>query len=331
MYFTPSMQISSEPKVFAQDRERLPQPRVRRDRRRNHLLMKLRFFISVLFPILFFSQCLLFTQTRKVESKPSPILDAGNQPIRVYWVGHATTLVRIYDKWILTDPIWNDNLLYFFGRHVEPGIDLQNLPKPDAVLISHAHFDHMDNYTLKRLPKDLALFLPKGSPNYKSYGFREIRDVSPLDEWEKNGLKVTAVPARHFGGRWLIDNLWDGEPYTGYLIEYKGKSIYFAGDTGYDQSIFQSVGKKANLDIAILPMGPYRGIGGELGNPVHVNPNGAVKAFEDTGAKFMVPMHFGTFYTAPETEFPYVLEAIQKSPLKDRIRLLKQGEYSDFP
>ncbi len=251
--------------------------------------------------------------------------------MRVYWVGHATTLIRIEDKYILTDPIWNSNLVGFFGRHVEPGIELENLPALDAILVSHAHFDHMDNFTLRKLPKSTPLFLPKGSPNYRGYGYKSIQEVEPYSIWEENGLRITAIPARHFGGRWFFDNLWDGDPYTGYLIQYKGKSVYFAGDTGYQKEVFEKVGQIANLDLAILPMGPYRGIGGELGNPVHVNPFGAVQAFADTKAKFMIPMHFGTFYTAPDTEFPYIIEAIEKSPLKDKIRLLKQGEYTEFP
>jgi len=280
---------------------------------------------------LFLTQCGLFSLALPLEKRPDPRKDAGTSPIRAYWVGHATTLFRIYDKWILTDPIWNEHLLGVFGRHVDPGIRLEDLPPLDAILISHAHFDHMDNFTLKKLPKTTPLFLPKGSPNYRSYGYSLITEVQPRQVWERDGLKITAVPARHFGGRWLLDNLWDGEPYTGYVIQVRDRAVYFAGDTGYDQGIFSEVASLAPIDLAILPMGPYRGLGGELGNPVHVNPKGAVQAFYDTKAKFMLPMHFGTFYTNPDTEFPYVLEAVQNSPIRERILLLKQGEFADFP
>jgi len=290
--------------------------------------IRILFGLAITFFALF--SCGITREIQRVDPKPNPKLMPGESAIRIYWVGHATTLIRIGDKWILTDPIWKNHLWGTFWRYVEPGIDLGNLPKLDAILISHAHFDHMDNDTLSRLSKDTELFLPLGSPNYESYGFKKIHYVKEGFVWEKNQLRITSHPAKHFGGRWLIDNLWDGDPYTGYVIENKGKKIYFAGDTGYDENLFRSLAPK-EMDVAILPMGPYRGLGGELGNAVHVNPKGAVRAFQDTKAKFMVPMHYGTFYTTPETEFPYVKDAIENSPLRERIRLLRQGDFADFP
>ena len=152
-----------------------------------------------------------------------------------------------------------------------------------------------------------------------------------MKTFELDGVKITAVPVKHFGGRWLIDNLWDGEPYTGYLIEYKGVTVFFGGDTGYDDSIFKLVGKAYNIDIALIPVGPAGLLTSSgLGNGVHVNPFGAVQIFKDVNAKYMIPIHHSTFYRRGGSEMEMLQEAIAKSGKKEKILLLNVGEKAEF-
>jgi L-ascorbate metabolism protein UlaG (beta-lactamase superfamily) len=278
------------------------------------------------------SNCFLLTSTKIVENKPKPISEKKGSRLKAYWIGHATVLLRMDEKWILTDPIWNDKLANWLGRQVEPGININDIPPIDFILISHAHLDHMDTYTLKLLSKQTHLILPAGAPDFKNYGYKNLSYLKNYDIEETDGLKITAVPAQHFGGRWLIDNFWDGEPYLSYVIQYQGMTVYFAGDTGYNENYFKTIGKMFTIDLALIPFGPFRGWGGEYGNYVHVNPKGAIKTFKDVNAKWMIPIHHGTFYTAPEIEFPYIAKAINESNVKEKIFLLKQGESAEiFP
>jgi N-acyl-phosphatidylethanolamine-hydrolysing phospholipase D len=288
----------------------------------------LKFFVL----ITLVSSCYLLNSTRKITNKINPFNESKNEDFKAYWIGHATVLIKMYDKWILTDPIWNDNLLYTFGRHVEPGIDIENIPPIDYIIISHVHLDHLDTFTLKKLSKNAHLILPKGAPDFSGYKFNKISYLSKDEFIDSGDIKITAVIAQHFGGRWAIDNLWDGEPYNGYIITKKDTTVYFAGDTGYNSKDFKELGEKYDIDLALIPFGPYRGkiFGSDLGNAVHVSPLGAVQLFRDTKAKKMIPIHHGTFYANPDKEILLVKSAIESSGLKEKIYLIEQGSGISF-
>lgn len=293
------------------------------------IVFRISFCLSLLSTVF---SCYLLTDTKKVQIKPKPILDSATTPYRAYWVGHATVLLKFNDIWILTDPIWNDNLLYTFGRHREPGIEITDLPPIDIVIVSHVHLDHLDTYTLKKISKNAHLILPKGAPSFDSYGFKKVSYVRNGDTIEFGKTQVVSVPAQHFGGRWAIDNFWDGEPYTGYVITNGLVSVYFAGDTGYNTKDFKEIGAKYKIDLALIPFGPYRGklFGSDLGNTVHVSPKGAMQILRDVNAKKMIPIHHGTFYANPIKEIVYVKDAIQESDLKERVFLMEQGQSITF-
>jgi L-ascorbate metabolism protein UlaG (beta-lactamase superfamily) len=176
------------------------------------------------------------------------------------------------------------------------------------------------------------LILPKGAPDFSGYGFSKISYVKKNDIIEDGKIKITTVSAQHFGGRWAIDNLWDGHPYNGYIISDKNSTVYFAGDTGYNSIDFKELGNKFKIDLALIPFGPYRGklFGDDLGNAVHVSPLGAIQIFKDINAKKMIPIHHGTFYSNPKVEIEYVKNAINTSGISDKIFLLEQGMKLSF-
>ncbi|MDX1958483.1 MAG: MBL fold metallo-hydrolase [Leptospiraceae bacterium] len=274
---------------------------------------------------------MFFTKNEKVLNKAKPLTEKITHRLKAYWIGHATFLIRMDDRWILTDPIWNPRILNLLGRHVEPGMELKELPEIDFILVSHAHLDHLDTYTLEKISRKTHLVLPQGAPDFGDYNFNKLSYISNYDTIYQDDIKITVVPARHFGGRWLIDNLWDGDPYVSYVIEYHGMTVYFAGDTGYSAKYFRTIGAMFQIDLALIPFGPVGSFfQDEYGNAVHVNPIGAIQMFQDVNAKFMIPMHHTTFYSNPSNELPKIRQAINESGLSQKIFLLKQGGYKEF-
>jgi L-ascorbate metabolism protein UlaG (beta-lactamase superfamily) len=138
-----------------------------------------------------------------------------DERVELYWVGHATALIRIYDRWILTDPVWS-TYLGPVKRYVAPSMAIETLPFVDFTLISHTHLDHLDRPTLQRIPGSRHILAPRGGVGYiPPERFAFVHGVSPGDVVADEDLRVIVVPAQHFGGRYVIDNLWDGEPYQG--------------------------------------------------------------------------------------------------------------------
>ena len=177
---------------------------------------------------------------------------------RVTFINHATALIQIDGTNILTDPVYSFSISYFLPRFKKPGIPLKELPPIDIILISHDHYDHLNLRTLRRLQRrhQARIILSKGNGKYAArVGFEKIDELDWGDSITDDGVKITAVPARHFSGR----KPWgrNGSVYAGFVIEKNGKSVYFAGDTAYD-NFFADLGKRFSLDVALLPIGAYK-------------------------------------------------------------------------
>jgi L-ascorbate metabolism protein UlaG (beta-lactamase superfamily) len=291
--------------------------------------------ISILFLIIFYS-CFIFQRIEEPKYKPSAWKNVESSKVKFYWIGHATVLIQLYDKWIITDPNFNDTTGVVVKRFVYPGINTQEIGKVAIALISHNHFDHLDQPTLRQIKPDTVL-VPSGGATYIPNGV--TKKIIPVSEngWETyniDSVLITPVPVKHFGGRWLIDNIWDGEPYTGYVIRYKDITIFFGGDTGYDEKKFISIGDAFNIDVALIPVGPVGllnyFIDDKLGSPFHVNPFGAIQILKDTRAEAMIPIHHSTFYRKGGREYDLLLESIKEFPSKEKIYLIEQGECLEF-
>jgi L-ascorbate metabolism protein UlaG (beta-lactamase superfamily) len=212
------------------------------------------------------------------------------------YIGHATTLLRLDQASILTDPILRTWLgpLRRQGRRPEP-----DLPKlPDAVLISHLHRDHLDLRSLRRLPATTPLVVPKGAARWAGRaGADQVWELGRGETISVGGAEVTAVPAVHDGRR----DRWGTqiEP-LGYLIRGGGRTVYFAGDT----DLFPGMSQLGPLDLALLPVwgwGASVGIG-------HLDPEGAARALRLLRPRIAVPIHWGTFY-------PIGLRRLRPEPL----------------
>jgi L-ascorbate metabolism protein UlaG (beta-lactamase superfamily) len=285
-----------------------------------------------LFLLLAASACGNFSSAVKTP-KPAPQSMRANNNIEFWWVGHATVLMRLYDKWVITDPNFSPRTGGVVKRLTEVGIDTASIRPVDAVVISHNHFDHLDAPSLEILKGSKHIFAPKSGFAYIPTGLMQVEHrVSPGYSHEEDGLKILSVPVAHFGGRLLVDNLWDGEPYTGYIIQYKDVTVFFAGDTGYHQEHFRELKKHFKIDVALIPVGPSGGFGtgSGLGNAVHVNPYGALQIFRDTGARYMIPIHHSTFYRVGGREMEMIKDSIAISGARERIFLLEAGESVSF-
>jgi N-acyl-phosphatidylethanolamine-hydrolysing phospholipase D len=285
-----------------------------------------------LFLLLAASACGNFSSAVKTP-KPAPQSMRANNNIEFWWVGHATVLMRLYDKWVITDPNFSPRTGGVVKRLTEVGIDTASIRPVDAIVISHNHFDHLDAPSLEILKGSKHIFAPKSGFAYIPTGLMQVEHrVSPGYSHEEDGLKILSVPVAHFGGRLLVDNLWDGEPYTGYIIQYKDVTVFFAGDTGYHEEHFRELKKHFKIDVALIPVGPSGGFGtgSGLGNAVHVNPYGALQIFRDTGARYMIPIHHSTFYRVGGREMEMIKDSIAISGTSERMLLLEAGESASF-
>ena len=233
-------------------------------------------------------------------------LDYYNDGIRITFVNHTTFLIQVDDVNILTDPVWSLRASPFriLGpkRMRPPGISLENLPRIDYVLLSHNHYDHLDVQTLRVI---VGAHHPKIITPLGVKAFLEKNQISTsddLDWWDerllKNNVKLTAVPAQHFSGRGILDR--DATLWCGFAIKSRTGLIYFAGDTGYHQTIFKAIGERLGPpDLSILPIGAYKPAW--FMSPVHTSPAEAVRIHLDVKSELTIGCHFGTFPLADES------------------------------
>jgi len=221
----------------------------------------------------------------------------------VTWVGHSTLLVQLDGVNILTDPVWSQRLGPLSGtvgvkRFTPPGIRFEDLPPIDVVLISHDHYDHLDEPTVRRLARTFhPLFVvPLGIKGWLAD--RDITDAVELD-WSESvkvkGLEIVCAPAQHGSGRSLIDGglrLWASWAVIG------SKRFYFGGDTGY-ASHFEMIGEALGpFDLAALPVGSYTPR--IIAQAVHMSPEEALRAARDLRAHDFIGIHWGTYKLARE-------------------------------
>jgi len=275
----------------------------------------------------------LFKSPRKI---PNRITDPYRPEARlsVLWIGHATALIQIDDKMILTDPVFTSTVGQFSKRLVEPGIDPENLPNLDAVIISHMHIEHLSPASLDLFETKIKnLLIPEGGHVYiPNYDF-ETNELQTWQPWEKDGLKITAVPVSHNGWRYGLDDAWMKTSFTGYIIEYNQIKVYFGGDTGYNSTYFFETGQRfPGIDLALLPIAPIHPR--EYSWERHTDPEAAIQISQELGAKRLMPMHYDTFPesldTLGEATATLKAEMIKQDLTSDQVTILEIGEQKIF-
>jgi L-ascorbate metabolism protein UlaG (beta-lactamase superfamily) len=240
----------------------------------------------------------------ELAAQPPPPVPRGDQIVAT-WIGHATFLLQTTHGNFLTDPMFSDRaspVTWAGPRRVHaPGVAFDALPKIDGVLLSHDHYDHCDVPTLRRLAArhDPLVLAPLGhEPLLKSAG---IRRVVELDWWQthawNSALTVTLAPSKHWCRRSIggtNHRLWGG-----FFLQAPARKIYFAGDSGYDGTLFGEIGRRLGPpDLALLPIGAYEPRW--FMRSAHMNPAEAVQVHRDLGARRSVAMHWGTWQLTDE-------------------------------
>jgi N-acyl-phosphatidylethanolamine-hydrolysing phospholipase D len=217
----------------------------------------------------------------------------------ITWIGHATFLIKLGDTTIITDPLFSQNtgpLIFGPKRYVDPAIKLNDVPKTDLLLLTHNHYDHLDASAIRNFPhKNAKVLLPLNLSKY----FKNYKDVNELDWYDEiqvnKDIKVTLLPAVH----WSKRSLWDTNKtlWGNFLIEYKGKKILFACDTGYG-NIYKKLGKKYGpIDLTFINIGAYNFypmMPVKDKSVYHTNPEEALNIGKNLKSKKIVGMHWGT-------------------------------------
>jgi len=245
---------------------------------------------------------------RQLSVAPQP-----GEPARITWLGHASWLLQLDGASLLVDPIFGERISYLIPRNAPAPLRPDQLPRIDATLISHSHYDHYDR------PSVLAAQAPVITGTGLGKGLS--LPVTELGWWDADivadRVRVTFVPSQHWSRRGLFDanqTLWGG-----FVIEGSRSRIYHAGDTAYFDGFARIGAKFPGIDAALLPIGAY--------DPAwfmekqHMNPEQAVQAFLDLGASRFVAMHWGTFKLTDEP----LLEPPQRLRAEWERRALPRG------
>lgn len=332
-------------------------------------MKKILFILTSIILISQFNGCTVFRIAtknigRSFSKGPIPVTNKIKNPVKdstklsVLWGGHSTALVQIYDKVLLFDPVFNNRIFTIMTRHIETGLDYENLKKLDMIFVSHSHMDHLSysslDYLSDKFPSAKLIF-PKGVEYYlPDYNFDFIRlDIDKAytkeytgDKIISDGMEIIPVYTKHTGGRYGFDTYsWRVTGSCGFIVKYKDVTVYFAGDTGYDDEAFKVVGSKYKIDLAFIPIGPCRNCD-EKGMKYHTSSIEALQVLEDLKAEYMIPIHYGSieYMRAPDYPVDVLKQLIGndtlnknksginslKSEFKERVIILEEGEQISF-
>lgn len=274
----------------------------------------------------------MFEPTRPIRNKlRDPRLPGAR--LAATWVGHATVLLQLGEKFVITDPVFTTTIGQLIPRYVEPGLDVEALPELDAVIVSHMHMDHLSLGSLDLIEsRTRQLLIPKGGSVYVPRSRVHPLELAAWQYWEHDGLRVTAVPVRHAGWRYGLDRWWAIGGFTGYVVEHDGVRVYFGGDTGYDQAFFRATARAmGHVDLALLPIAPVEPR--QLMAPYHVDHREALDALRDLQADVLLPIHYDTFVNSLDDfgAAPQLLdEEARRRNVRDRVKILEHGERWQF-
>ncbi len=234
-----------------------------------------------------------------VERKAADFAYAPEE-LQITWFGHSSLLIELDGRRFLIDPLWGDyaspGRLFGVKRFSPPPIALDDLPPLDAVLLSHDHYDHLNEPTIKAIHPRVPLFITSlgVGAHLEAWGVpaEKIIELEWWEDYEVGSVKIVSTPTRHFSGRSLSDRdatLWGGWAFLG-----KTQRAYFSGDSGMFPG-FREVGDRLGpFDITMMETGAYNSDWPD----VHMGPEQAVQAHQLARGKLLLPVHWGTFALA---------------------------------
>lgn len=250
----------------------------------------------------------------------------NHNSLSVTYITHATVLIKEENSSIIVDPVLFG--MFWPIKDFSPLMfKAEDMPKVDAVLITHGHYDHLDLKSLKLFNSHARFFCPLGyGPLLKENGSQDIKELDWLDSTQVGNFEITFLPCNH----WTMRNPFIG-PNTAlwgsYFIKTSaGRTIYISGDTAYFDR-FKEIGDRYAIDLAIVNLGAYEPRWFMKNS--HMNPEEVVRAFQELGAKKLLVVHWGTFRLGDEpVHYPPIdiKREMEKAGLLDRLVELQHGQ-----
>lgn len=265
------------------------------------------------------------------QREPVP---AENGELGVTFIGHSSFLIQIGGLNLLVDPVFA-NWLVVLRRLRRPGVSIRHLPPIDAVLLSHAHMDHLNRPSLRRIIRHTRRLTGKAptvivpwhvNDVVADLGFSSITSLAWWQSVQIGNVEITLTPAKHWGARKMTDT---HRGFGGFVIRSGAQSLYHSGDTAYFGG-FHEIRERLAPQVALLPIGAYSP---DSFRSVHTSPEDALRAFMDLDARTMIPMHYGTFCLSAEPidePLPRLLVAAEEAGLASQILPLAEGETKIF-
>src|SRR6202522_3263605 len=262
------------------------------------------------------------------ESKKPVLVSPGE--LRITFIGHSSFLIQIAGRKLLVDRVCAERLIALRGLR-RPGVKIKDLPAVDMVLLSHAHMDHLNRPSLRRIVDHNIKVSGRAPIAVVPWGVEDLVSdlgfarVVTLEWWQTksvSGLDISMTPCKHWGARLFKDT---HRGFGGYVIRGGGHTLYHSGDTAYFDG-FAKIGERLKPEIALLPIGAYRP---DSYRGVHTSPEEALQAFLDLGARRMIPMHYGTFRLSQEPmEEPVerLMAAARQAGVDGSVCVLPEGE-----
>jgi len=242
----------------------------------------------------------------------------------ITYLGHATTLLQVGGLKLFTDPHFGRRA--WCARRKQPvPVPPETLPEPDAILISHAHHDHLDLHTYKYFSSHVPVIVPMGLAKLlEKFICNPIIELKEGAPWQNGAVTIRAVRAYHHGGRFSQLRYCES---AGYLIETGTERIYFAGDTAYREDLAE-IRLRGPIDVALLPIGPV--FPRFIMRRRHLDPDKALRLAEELDTACMIPIHWGLFrlgFEGAATPLHWLKGRLADSPIADRVRILQPGEH----
>jgi L-ascorbate metabolism protein UlaG (beta-lactamase superfamily) len=269
-----------------------------------------------------------------LEGEPRLPLTVGEHEAAITFIGHSSFLLQLGGHNVLIDPVFATRLILLRRKRVA-GVRVSDLPHIDAVLLTHAHMDHLNRPSLRAITREMRkrkapapiVIVPHGVEDLVAdLGFSAVESLrwwQSTQLGDSTPLRITMTPAKHWGARMFNDT---HRGFGGYLLESTGSPrIYHSGDTAYFQG-FVEIGRRLKPEIALLPIGAYFP---DSYRAVHTCPEEALQAFLDLWADTMVPMHYNTFRLGREPmdePLPRLMRAAEAADVEDCVHPLAEGE-----
>ena len=281
-----------------------------------------------------FSRLIRESAFHSITGEQQHYVPAPTGELGVTFIGHSSFLIQMGGRNILIDPVFSSRLVVL-RRFRHPGLRIADLPQIDLVLLTHAHMDHLDRTSLRKIVGQqlrqyqrapVAVVPVRVDDLVNDLGFRSVETTEIWHTLRHSGIEITRTPSRHWGARMFNDT---DRGFGGYVLRAGPLSLYHSGDTAYFSG-FREIGLRLSPEIALLPIGAYHP---DSFRSVHTSPEDALQAFKDLGSRTMIPMHYGTFrlsYEPMHEPVERLRQAAARAGVAARVRILNEGDTTFF-